>query len=77
MILPFVIRDKLHQHILTFLKILLDLLARFLKVEFGNAQLMIFRRLMKTNLYTPVKKNNNVIRLLKYNGFLCGYIFRF
>lgn len=55
MILPLVIQDESNQHILMFLKILLDLWAQSLKRELGNVQQMIFRRLMKTNLYTPVK----------------------
>lgn len=55
MITPLVIQDELNQHILMFLKTLLDLLAQFLKKELGNVQLMIFLHLMKTDLYTPVK----------------------
>lgn len=53
--MPLVIRDKLNQHILMFLKILVDLLAQFLERELENIRLTIFRHLMKTNLYNPVK----------------------
>lgn len=56
MILPLVILDKFHQHTLMFLKILLDLLAKFPKKELGNVLLMISHHSMKTNSYTPVKE---------------------